>query len=93
MQIPDQAFDVYLAMWNATDEMRCRELADQVLTEAAVVRYPALDADVRAEVVTVAARFHQDTPGVQTVLISGVEHHHGWARGAWRVMVVDGSAR
>jgi hypothetical protein len=89
---PDQAFDAYLALWNATDEARCRDLADQALTEDVVVQYPTFEAHGRAEVVTIARRFHQENPGVQIVLISGIEHHHGWIRGAWRVVRADGSA-
>ena len=92
MPTPDQAFDTYLAIWNAADEERCRALADQAFTEDAVVLYPTVEASGRAEAATTAGRFHQDNPGVQIVLTSGIEHHHGWIRGAWRVLNADGSA-
>jgi hypothetical protein len=90
---PDQAFETYLALWNTTDEAQCREIADQSLTEDVVVEYPSFQAYGRAEVVATATRFHQDNPGAQIVLISGAEGHHGWARGAWRVVSADGTAR
>lgn len=92
MPTPDQAFNAYIAMWNAPDEARCRALAGQALTEDVVIQYPTFQAYGPAEAVTVATRFHQDNPGVHIVRNSGIEHHHSWIRGTWRMLAADGSA-
>ncbi len=93
MSTPDQAFDAYLAVWNATDEARSRELADQAFTENVSVEYPMFEASGRDALIVTASQFHQDNPGAQIVLISGIERHHGWLRGAWRMVSADGSTR
>src|SRR5256885_8623676 len=93
MPTPDQAFEAYLAMWNELDEERCRALAGEAITEDALILYPSVEAHGRAEAVAAAKRLHQDSPGVEIVLTSGVEHHHGWIRAAWRLTTVDGSVR
>lgn len=92
MRTPDQSFDGYVAMWSATDETRLRDLAEQALTEDAEILYPSFAARGRHDVVTTAMRFHQDNPGIQFELISGVQCHHGWVRGAWRMVTADGSS-
>src|SRR5438067_12564280 len=79
-------------MWNTADEERRRALASQALTEDAVVLYPTIEAYGRAEALAAATRWHQELPGVQIVLTSGITHHHGWFRVAWRVLEADGSA-
>jgi hypothetical protein len=89
---PDQAVDAYIAMWNATDEERRRGLADQALTADAVLLYPTFEAHGRDEAVATGERFQQDTPEVQIVMRSGVEHHHRWVRVAWCIVHADGSS-
>lgn len=91
MPTPDEALDAYVAMWNTADEERRRALATQALTEDAVVLYPTIEAHGQAEALAAATRWHQDFPGVQIVLTSGITHHHGWFRVAWRVLNADGS--
>lgn len=91
MTTPEQAFERYVALWSVTDEAALRELADQTLTEDVAIVYPTFEAHGRANVVAAAVRFHQDNPGVQFVLTSGVERHHGWIRGAWRMTLAGGS--
>src|SRR5437588_9734535 len=78
-------------MWNTADEERRRALASQALTEDAVVLYPTIEAHGRAEALAAATRWHQDLPGVQIVRTSGITHHRGWLRVAWRVVNADGS--
>ena len=92
MPIPDEALDAYVAMWNTADEGRRRALASQALTEDAVVLYPTIEAHGRVEALAAATRWHQELPGVQIVLTSGITHHHGWFRVAWRVVDAGGSA-
>ena len=92
MLTPDQAVDAYIAMWNATDEERRRGLADKALTADAVLLYPTFEAHGRDQAVATGERFHQDMPGVQIVMRSGVEHHHGWVRVAWCIVHTDGSS-
>jgi hypothetical protein len=79
-------------MWNAADEEQRRELADKALTEDTVLLYPIFEARGRGEAVATGERFQQDMPGVQIVMRSGVEHHHGWVRVAWCMVHADGSA-
>jgi hypothetical protein len=92
MLTPDGAIDAYIAMWNATDADQRRILADNALTDDAVLLYPTFEAHGRDEAVATGERFHQDTPGVQIVLRSGVEQHHGWVRVAWCIVHADGSS-
>lgn len=92
MQAPNQAVEAYIAMWNATDKEQRREIAATALTEDAVLLYPTFEAHGRADVLAVGERFHEDMPGAQIVVTSGVEHHHNWARVAWRMVNADGSA-
>jgi hypothetical protein len=89
---PDQAVDAYIAMWNAADGERRREFAGTALTEGAVILYPTFEIHGRADALAVGERFHQDMPGVQIVVTSGIEHHHNWVRVAWCMVNADGSA-
>jgi len=79
-------------MWNAADEEHRRRLADKALTADAFLLYPTFEAHGRVEAVATGERFHQDTPGVQIVMWSGVEQHHGWVRVAWCIVHADGSS-
>lgn len=91
MLTPDETLDAYVEMWNTTDEERRRALATQALAEDAVVLYPTIEAHGRAEALAAASRWHQDLPGIQIVLTSGITYHHGWFRVAWRVVDADGA--
>ncbi len=61
------------------------------ITYDAVVQYPTLGARGRAELLAIGERYRRETPGFQIVMTSGVEHHHGWVRMAWRLALADGS--
>lgn len=91
MQTADHAVNAYLAMWNSSDEEQCRELAEQALGEDAVLLYPTFEARGWREIVAAVARFHQGMPGVEIVLSTGVEYHHGWFRVAGHTVQADGS--
>ena len=92
MLTPDQAVDTYIAMWNASNEEERRALADKALTEDAVLLYPTFQTHGRTHAVSAGQQDQQDMPGVQILLRSGVEHHDGWVRVAWRIVPGDGSA-
>jgi hypothetical protein len=74
--------------WNHKE--RC-QLAEDVLTEDAVIIYPTIEAYGRDEFVTALGRFHERMPGVHFVKTCGVEQHHGWLRASWRLLQPDGS--
>jgi saccharopine dehydrogenase-like NADP-dependent oxidoreductase len=63
-------------MWNATDDRERRALAEEALTEDAVLLYPTFEAHNRNDAVALAGRFHIDTPGARIEVLSGVEDHH-----------------
>jgi hypothetical protein len=78
-------------MWNATDEEERHALAEQALTDDAVLQYPTFGARGRDEVIASGERYRRETPGFRIVMTSGVEQHHGWVRVAWRMVLADGS--
>jgi hypothetical protein len=92
MATPTRAVEAYIGMWNATDDGERRALAEEALTEDAVLLYPTFEAHSRSEALAVAERFHDDTPGARIEMRSGVEQHHGWVRVAWSMVLSDGSS-
>ena len=80
MPTSTRAVEAYVGMWNATDDHERRALAEEALTEDAVLLYPTFEAQSRNEAVALAGRFHNDTPGARIEMLSGVEHHHGVRR-------------
>jgi hypothetical protein len=66
-------------------------LAEQALSEDAVLLCPTFEAHGRADAVAAAEQFQRDSPGISIVRRSGVEQHHGWIRVAWRIVLPDGS--
>ena len=92
MPTPTRAVEAYVGMWNATDDRERRALAEEALTEDAVLLYPTFEAQSRNDAVALAGRFHNDTPGARTEMLSGVKHHHGWVRVAWSMVLSDGSS-
>jgi len=92
MPTPTRAVEAYVGMWNATDDRERRALAEEALTEDAVLLYPTFEAHSRKDAVAQAGRFQDDTPGARIEMLSGVEHHHGWVcrgvvHGAFRRVV------
>jgi hypothetical protein len=79
-------------MWNATDDRERRALAEEALTEDAILLYPTFEAHSRNEAVALAGRFQDDTHGARIEMLSGAEHHHGWVRVAWSMVPSDGSS-
>jgi hypothetical protein len=92
MPTPTRAVEAYVGMWNATDDRERRALAEEALTEDAVLLYPTFEAHNRNDAVALAGRFHIDTPGARIEMLSGVEDHHGWVRVAWSMVLSDGSS-
>jgi hypothetical protein len=92
MPTPTRAVEAYVGMWNATDDRERRALAEEALTEDAVLLYPTFEAHSRNEAVALAGRFQDDTHGARIEMLSGVEHHHGWVRVAWSMVPSDGSS-
>jgi hypothetical protein len=92
MPTPARAVEAYVGMWNATHDQARRVLAEEALTEDAVLLYPTFEAQSRKDAVALAERFHHDTPGARIEMRSGVEHHHGWVRVAWSMVLSDGSS-
>jgi hypothetical protein len=88
---PDETVNAYIAMWNTSDKEQQEALAQQALSEDAVLLYPTFEAHGRADAVAAAEGFQRDTPGIRIVRRSGVEQHHGWVRVAWRIVLPDGS--
>ena len=93
MPTPEYIMDTYLAVWNARDEEERRRLAEETLTEDALVIYPTIEARSRAETVAAIGRFQQQLPGAQFVATSGVEQLQGWLRASWRLIQEDGTVR
>jgi hypothetical protein len=93
MPTPEQVITRYVALWNATEEMERRRLAEEVLTEDASIIYPTIAAAGRDEVIAALGRFHEQVPGARFEETSGVEQHHGWLRAAWNLLRADGSVR
>lgn len=91
MPTPTRAVEAYVGMWNATDEGGRRALAEEALTDDAVLQYPTFEAHSRGEALAEARRFHDDTPGARIEMLSGVEQHHGWVRVAWSMVLSDGT--
>jgi hypothetical protein len=88
---PDETVNAYIAMWNTSDKEQQEALAQQALSEDAVLLYPTLEARGRADAVAAAERFQRDYGGARIARRSGVEQHHGWVRVAWRILLPDGS--
>ena len=93
MPTPENVMETYVAIWNATDEEERRRLAQEALTDDALVVYPTIHASGRAETVAAIGRFQQQMPGARFVETSGVERHHGWLRASWRLLGTDGTVR
>ncbi|MGH2448646.1 MAG: nuclear transport factor 2 family protein [Chloroflexota bacterium] len=93
MPMQEQAMTTYVALWNATDEKERRQLAEDALTEDAVIIYPGVAAHGRDEVVAALSDFRERFPGARFDKSSGVEQHHGWLRASWRMRQADGSVR
>ena len=91
MPAPDETVNAYIAMWNTSDREQQEALAQQTLSEDAVLLYPTFEAHGRVDAVAAAERFQRDTPGIRIARRSGVEQHHGWIRVAWRIVLPDGS--
>jgi hypothetical protein len=91
VRIPDEVVSAYVAMWGATDEEQREALAEQALSEDAVLLYPSFETHGRADAVAAAERFQRDMPGIGIERRSGVEQHHGWVRVAWSIVLGDGS--
>ena len=92
MPTPTRAVEAYVGMWNAADDRERRALAEEALTEDAVLMYPTFQAQSRDDAVALAERFHNDSPGARIEMLSGVEQHHGWVRVAWSMVLSDGSS-
>ena len=92
MPTPTRAVEAYVGMWNATDDRARRKLAEEALTEDAVLLYPTFEAHSRDDAVALAGQFHNDNPGARIEMLSGVEQHHGRVRVAWSMVLSDGSS-
>lgn len=92
MRTPDEIATAYIALWNATDTEHREVLAEQALSEDAVLLYPTFEVHGRADAVAAAEQFQRDSPGIRIARRSGTEQHHGWVRVAWRIVLADGSA-
>jgi hypothetical protein len=88
---PDEIVNAYIAMWSATNGKQREALAEQALSEDAVLLYPTFEAHGRADAVAAAQQFQRDSPGISIVRRSGVEQHHGWVSVAWRIVLPDAS--
>jgi hypothetical protein len=86
MSTPEHAMRIYVSVWNATDEQGRTRLAEQALTEDAVVMYPTIVAHGRSELVAAIGQFQQQVPDASFVETSGIEHHHGWLRASWQLV-------
>lgn len=80
MPTPTRAVEACVGMWNATDDRERRALAEEAVSEDAVLLYPTFEAHSRNEAVALAGRFQDDTHEARIEMLSGVEHHHGWRR-------------
>lgn len=92
MPTPTRAVEAYVGMWNAADDRERLALAEEALTEDAVLVYPTFQAQSRDDAVALAERFHNDSPGARIEMLSGVEQHHGWILVAWSMVLSDGSS-
>lgn len=77
MRTPDEIVTAYIALWNATDTEHREVLAEQALSEDAVLLYPTFEVHGRADAVAAAERFQRDSPGIRIARRSGTEQHHG----------------
>jgi hypothetical protein len=93
MPTPEHVMTAYVALWSTHDEAERRRLAEEALTEDAAVVYPTVEAHGRSDAVAAIGRFHEQVPGAYFVATSGVEHHHGWLRESWSLMLADGTVR
>ena len=82
--------DRFIAIWNESDPGRRRELVDQTFTEEATFTDPLMLAAGHANLDQMFAGAQAQVPGAQVSLLGEPEHHHGWTRFAWK-MVMDES--
>lgn len=90
MPTPEDVMTTYVALWNAPNEQKRRQLAEEVLTEDATILYPTIAVHGRDEFVGALGAFYERLPGAHFEKTSGVEENHGWMRASWDMVRADG---
>lgn len=84
--------DRYCAAWSEPSASRRSELLAEVWANDATYTDPRVHATTSAALLEHISRVLADRPGARVERTSAVDHHHGVARFAWRVVQADGSA-
>ncbi|MBL0217403.1 MAG: hypothetical protein IPQ07_26455 [Myxococcales bacterium] len=91
MATPEETIEDYIALWGTSDPAARRAHATASLTDDVVLLYPTFDASGLGDVLAKAEGFQQSSPGAKIVRRSGVQHHKGCVRVAWKMVRADGT--
>ena len=86
----DALVNNYIAMWNATDPHRRRELVARTVTENARYLDPVMDGEGIDGISGMIAGAQQQFPGRVFTLRSGPDHHHDRVRFSWSLAPIGG---
>ena len=87
----DEIVSTYGAAWLEPDEEQRRQLLAQAWAEDGSYTDPLRHVKGREALSQAIAAFQQRRPGERIILTSGVDHHHGMVRFAWKWYGADGS--
>jgi hypothetical protein len=87
----DEIVSAYGAAWLEPDEEQRRQLLARAWAEDGMYTDPLRHVESRDALSQTIAAFQQRRPGERIVLTSGVDHHHGMVRFAWKWYGADDS--
>ncbi len=90
MSNSDQLVNNYIAMWNATDPERRRELVAETVTEDATYLDPMMTGEGITGISAMIGGAQEQFPGHVFTLRSGPDAHHDRVRFSWSLAPVGG---